>query len=180
MDLMTQHLVNAGVIKQLEFVLLQAIPGAGKSTYVQTVLAKQYPNAAIICPDTFRKELTGSESDFSKDSFIWNTLIYTRMNGAMARRQPVIFDATSYRAKNRKGPIAHARELGYRIVVHVLRTPFEECVRRNGLRDRQVPYDVLVRMRDGWQEPALSEGIDEIVEVDTSKPLDTLPQVGES
>ena len=163
-DLMNDHLVTAGVIKPLDLILLMGLPGAGKSHHVKTLLAAD-SNACLIHPDGLRLELTGSESNFSKDPFIWGTLIPIRMNGAMALRQPIVFDATMVSKKARKRVIKHAKWLGYRVVVHVVRTPIDECIRRNASRARQVPVDVIERMQAQWQEPETSEDIDEIVEV---------------
>lgn len=161
-----------------DLILLMGLPGSGKSTYATTLLTR-YPNAALICPDTLREEVTGSESDLSRDGFIWTHLIPIRMNGAALNQRPIIFDATMVSRKARKPIIAHAKELGYRVAVHVVRTSFDECVKRNASRTRQVPVEVIERMRDRWADPTLDEGIDEIVSVGEIS-LDAPPQSRES
>lgn len=137
--------------------------GAGKSTHVQTLLSR-YPGAALIHPDGLRLELTGSESDFTRDSFIWGTLIPIRFHEAKIRDLDIIFDATMVSRKARRPIIKLAKENGYRVVAHVLNTPLDECLRRNASRARVVPEEVVRNMAAKWQDPELSEGIDEITE----------------
>jgi len=150
----------------LTFHLLCGVPASGKSTYAQTLLAAN-PEMVYLCPDLLREEMTGDMSDHSADSFIWGNLIYTRIVGARTQSKDILFDATSYRPKNRKGPCQFARKEGYRVVAHVMKTPFEVCLERNMARDRQVPREVFDRMVAGWTtpDPAKEPYIDEVGEV---------------
>lgn len=152
---------------QLTFHAGAGIPGAGKSTYLRA-LHTANPTWAYISPDHCRAEICGGrEEDQSKDGFIWKTLIPTRIVGASARHEHVLFDATLVHRKARKQILGFAKETGYRIILHVMRTPFTVCRQRNAARSRVVPDWVLDRMEAKWQEPdlALEPYIDEIVNV---------------
>ncbi len=150
----------------LTFHCLVGIIGSGKSTHAQKLL-RENPSLAYLCPDVWREEMTGSASDHSKDAFIWGTLIYTRIVGAKTQSKDILFDATNYRVKNRGGPLRFAKEQGYRVVAHVMTTPFPVCWERNMARERQVPREVYERMVAGWVRPDMvrESYIDEIVEV---------------
>jgi len=150
----------------LTFVCLVGVPASGKSTYAKTLLAVN-PNMVYLCPDIWREEMTGDMSNHSCDAFIWNNLLYTRIIGAQVQRKDIVFDSTAYRPKNRKGPCAFAKEQGYRVVAHVMMTPFSVCWERNMARERIVPRPVFDRMVAGWTLPDLTKEsyIDEIVEV---------------
>lgn len=138
--------------------------GSGKTT-LSTKLLKELGHAVLISPDALREDLTGDMNDQSKNGFIFNSLIPIRINGAHIQDKHIVYDATCYNRKNRKGIIEHAREQGYQIVVHIFRTPIEVCKARNAARERKVPDSVIDRQFENWQEPELSEGIDRIVEV---------------
>lgn len=155
--------------RHLQFIALCGIPGGGKSTYAKHLLAT-IPNSVIISPDDLRFELTGDISDQSKNGFIFNTLLPVRVNGAHALGKHVIYDACSYSRRARCGPLMHAQKTGYRVVCHVLKTPFDECVRRNNARERKVPLHVLERMNRLWEDPdpADESWVDEVIFVDNA------------
>lgn len=162
----------------LTFAMLCALPAAGKSTYAAAFL-RDHPEYNLVCPDLIREQLTGDASDQSLDVHVWTVSVPHLIRLAAQRRQSVLFDSTAYRRKSRKGLIKLAKAEGYRIVAHVIRTPFEECVKRNAARARVVPLFVLEKMRDKWQDPSADEGIDEIVEIAldmASQASDTLSQ----
>ncbi len=143
--------------------LLVAPSASGKSTYAKILLER--PRTCLVSPDLMREELTGDMSDQSKNGFIFGTLLFIRLNGASARNENVVLDATNTTRKARKTIIEHAKGLGYRIEAHVFRVPIEVCKARNAARARQVPLDVIERQFAQWQEPNLDEGLDAIVEV---------------
>lgn len=138
--------------------------GSGKTVYANQ-LVKDTPDTVLISPDNLREELSGDMNDQSRNAFIFNKLVPIRMNGAHIQRKNIVYDATCYNRKNRKGIIEHAKGLGYQIEAHVFRTPIEVCKARNTVRTRVVPDFVIDNQFAKWQEPELSEGIDRIVEV---------------
>lgn len=152
----------------LTLIILVAPSASGKSTYAAKLLDKFKANgelASVLCPDALREELTGNINDQSRNGFIFNQLVPIRINGAWARREHVVFDATSVSKKARKSIIGYARANGYEVEAHVFRVPIEVCKARNAARERRVPDSVIDRQFAQFQEPELSEGIDRIVEV---------------
>lgn len=143
---------------------MMGISGAGKSTQVKKLLSEN-PSAVVISPDTIRGEITGNESDQSQNYRVFQ-LAHARLDTTMRREVPlIIWDATCYNRKNRKEPIAIAKEHGYEVQVYVKKVSLETAVKQNKLRQRQVLDEVIKRQLDGWQDPDASEGIDKIVNI---------------
>jgi len=146
----------------LRFVMCQGLPASGKTTYARRLVEEGYH---LISSDQIREELTGDMTDQSWNAMIFNDIIPIRIVGAWASRREVVYDATSYCRDRRKDIIRQAKRCGYKVYVHVLRVPLEECLKRNEARERKVPEHVIQRMHDNWEDPSLDEGIDGIVEV---------------
>lgn len=161
------------VMKDRYMAIFVGIPGSTKSTYAAK-LAAQDPNLVIISPDLLRLELTGDISNQSKNGFIFNTLLPCRINTAMTRRHNILIDATSTTKKARKPLIEQAKANGYGVKVIVMKATLEGCKERNAARERVVPDFVLDKMYNQWQEPELSEGIDEITHVIIDDPAQEL------
>lgn len=144
--------------------LIVGIVGSGKSTYVKKLSTSL--QASVICPDDIRLELTGDMADQSLNHLIFSKYVPQRIKECLAKGD-VIYDATNYNRKNRKDVCTLARSLGAKVVAHIMRTPFEECYKRNaGRTERIVPEFVLDRMVAGYEEPDVNiEKIDEIVNV---------------
>lgn len=160
----------------LTFNALCGLPASGKTTYAAHLLSLScHPTAVLIHPDQYRLDLTGDMSDQSQNYHIFTVLVPRAIEDAYRAGLDVIFDATSYCAKARKGPLSKAKSLGYRVIAHMLDVPFDECAKRNEGRGRKVPLDVLIRMRDRWQDPdpATEPYIDEVIR---AKGLDNTAQ----
>ncbi len=149
----------------LTFVLLCGVPAAGKSTYAAKLRGGR-EEIVYLCPDLLREQLTGSMADQSCNGEIFTTLLPQLVRSAAAEGRHVILDGTFITRKARRPFIGLAKELGYRVECHVLDPGFEVCCARNAARARRVPDHVLTRMRDQWQSPEISEGIDQIVLVE--------------
>lgn len=148
------------------FHALQGIIGSGKSTYAGSLLAL-HPDWDYLCPDLIREELTGSTEDQSVNHFIFTKIIPQRILSAANSGRDILYDATNYRVKNRREVFELAKSLGYRVIVHVMQTPFDVCWTRNAARERVVPRHVYDRMVAGWCVPDLAREpyLDEIVNV---------------
>jgi predicted kinase len=152
-------------------------PGSCKSTHAAAFLA-EHPEYNLVCPDHYREQLTGDMSDQSANSYIFQTLIPQAIGSAALMRQHCLYDATNVSIKARKPIIKLAKENGFWVVAKVMRTSYEDCVRRNAARDRVVPSFVLEKMRDAWQEPTLEEGFDEVGDI-TVEPLPPIAETSE-
>ena len=116
--------------------------GSGKSTFAAR-LARE-TGFEIVCPDTIRGELTGDESSQAANAQVF-TIVPLRLRTCLKLRGGVIYDATNYNEKNRKTVYEVAECFGAEIKWYLFSVPYEELVRRQGLRTRRVPDDVIKR-----------------------------------
>lgn len=138
------------------------IPGSGKTTWKNKFLKESGTEFVTIHPDSIRKELTGSEEDQSKNVEVFE-LAFSRLNASLKEGKSVIFDSCAQNKERRRRIIAIAKNNNAKILVVVFNISLELAKTRNSMRDRVVPEFVLDKMHGSWQEPSLSEGIDEII-----------------
>ena len=138
--------------------------GSGKSSYLNNLLLTVRTHH--ICPDKLRERLCGDESDQSRNHEVFSAEVPREIAFAHEHSLDIVYDATNTTRKARKAIIAQLKPLGYLVTAHVFHVPIEECKRRNAGRARQVPVEVIMRQFAQWQEPALEEGLDSIVNVE--------------
>ncbi len=139
-----------------QLTILIGIPGSGKTTY-----AKQHllTNADIcyVSSDDIREELFGDAS-VQKDPKRVFGIAYERTTAALDAGKDVVFDSTATTVTARRQLLnacaAHANSVRY----IVLNTPLNECLRRNRLRDRQVPEEVIRRQYRNMSRPNARAG----------------------
>jgi len=146
-----------------KFIILSGIPGQGKSTYAKKLALKE--NAQIICPDSLRKDVTGSEDDLSRDDYIWKFLVPERVLFWADKKENIIFDATQINRKARLPMIKRAQYIGYYIECHYMKPDVELAKKQNVERDRKVPDFVIDDFAKKWEIPMLDEGFDKIAEI---------------
>jgi len=140
--------------------------GSGKSSFLTYQFSLNHPVAQVydyISPDDLRQQVTGNAEDQSKNNLIFNDLIPKLLLESKKNRKDIIYDATNYCRKNRKNILAFAKENNYYVVGYVFHTPIEVCKYRNSQRARKVPEFVIDKMHNGWEEPTLAEGFDELI-----------------
>lgn len=133
-----------------EVVLMSALPGAGKSTWI----ARNAGDRPVISLDEIRRALrigpekpqgpvleAGKEAAKAhlraKTSFVWDTTGVTR--------------------DLREKMIGLAFDYGFAIRIVALEAPFRELLRRNREREHPVPTEVIERLVGKWDHPDLSE-----------------------
>jgi len=144
--------------------MLVGLPGSGKSTYakmLQITSRNRGPNPVIVSTDEIRGELLGNDEDQSGNEMVFETA-YDRICHNLLEGLDVIFDATNINKKRRIFFLKKIGKIPCSRVCHVVMTPFEECLRRNAARERQVPEEVLKRMYMNWNPPHKHEGFDEV------------------
>ena len=136
--------------------------GSGKSTF-----AKQIPYCCRVCPDSIRKEWFGDEASQREPERVFERA-YKTMEDLLCAGFDVAFDATSTTAFARKKILQRVDGIQCRKVAIYMNTPLAECQRRNKLRQRQVPDDVIVRQYNQLMKEASSipYQFDEIVIVE--------------
>jgi predicted kinase len=80
----------------------------------------------------------------------------------MKQELPICIDNTNYNKKNRKTWISLAQKYNYKINAVVMKTLFDECIERNSKRERQVPTEIIRKHFDGFEEPTIEEGFNNI------------------
>jgi predicted kinase len=142
-----------------------AIPGAGKSTWVNAHITDP-SKTAVVNMDTIRQEVTGSATDQTQNALV-ASLARQKFLTAVSHGVPSIYwDNTTTQRKYRKELIQVGKKGGYKVVAVHFKVPFDICESRNKSRDRVVPYDVLVRMQGQLQPPTQDEGWDDIITIE--------------
>jgi predicted kinase len=151
-------LIEKRLIIMATFLMLVGLPGSGKSTYAQKFLDVGYK---IHSSDAIREELTGSMESQEVNGAVFN-LLHKRVKEDLLNGNNVIYDATNINWKRRKAFLNELSKIKCEKVCHVIATPIEECVNRNNLRDRKVPFHVIAKMYTNFDIPYYNEGWDVI------------------
>lgn len=145
------------------FYMLVGLPGSGKSWQAQRIVKEHYLDssatntAVLISSDAIREELYGSE-DIQGDSSVVFAEMKKRTDATLREGNDVIYDACNINSKRRKGFLDSLAFFKGRKVCVVCATPFQECLKRNSLRNRVVPDEVIRRMYMNWNTPFYFEG----------------------
>ena len=137
------------------------IPGAGKSTFTNTL------NAKIISSDAIRYELFGDEGCQDNPTRVFN-ILNSRVKRALQNGEDVVYDATNVGRKARKSIIRKFGDIADEIIACYIDTPLEIAKKRNASRTRVVPDEVIEKMYARLVEPSFEEGFSEIIYIKTS------------
>jgi predicted kinase len=150
--------------------ILVGLPGSGKSTYVQTYL-KEHPETVIASSD----DLIQAYADFHSQTYSWAYPLYVReadrlfkneLSKALAEGKDIIVDRTNMTIKSRNRILANVPKKYHKIAV-IFSVDEEELKKRLMHRDmsigKHIPDNVINDMKRNYQEPALSEGFDELI-----------------
>lgn len=151
-------------MKVMKVILSIGIPGCGKTTALKP-LAENL-GYTYISRDNIRMELTGDPTDHTMEPEV-GRITYERLEEAL-QYGGVVLDGTLAKRADRIQTVMHCRELGATEITALwFKVPFEECVRRNASRDRQVPEAILKRMQTmlDTTPPTMDEGYDNLAVV---------------
>ena len=142
-----------------KLIMLIGLPGSGKST-----VAKAYIDCAVHSSDEVRQRLYGSAEVQDNPQKVFE-LLEKEIFEDLGKGVSCIYDATNLSYKRRKDFVSRLQKKYPDVdrIAMVLTTPFEMCVTRNLQRERQVPYEVLLRMRERFDPPYYNEGWQYIV-----------------
>lgn len=138
--------------------MMVGVPGSGKST-VANEMGKVL-GIPVISSDLVRKEVTGSEEDFSQDYYVWTSVIPKKLKDSLSKGD-AIFDATNLKARDRKKILNLAGPTVEKLAI-VVDTPIETCIERQNLRERKVPSDRIREMYCSFALPTTEEGFSAI------------------
>lgn len=144
-----------------KIILLAGLPACGKSTFARRLETE--PHAAIvICPDEFRKVITGQDFFRPAEEFVWATVKATVRTILTYRDKFVCVDATNLTVGSRKQWVDIAKELEIPIDIMWFDTPIEVCLERNEKRERKVPVSIIENMEKSKVKPTYEEGFTNI------------------
>jgi predicted kinase len=146
-------------------IVLVGLPGSGKSSYAEQFKAVDDAICTgvtvIHSSDAIREELFGDAGSQEGNGKVFE-LMRKRTIEDLRADKTVIYDATNVTRKARKSAIACAQPTHDTVECHIVWAEPEECIRRDGLRDRKVGPAVIDKMLRRWQSPWLDEGFDKI------------------
>lgn len=149
-----------------KYILLCGVSGSGKSYYSKELSNKI--GATIISSDDIRKELTGSQSNFEADSYMWRTIIPQKIRSSLLKGN-CIMDSTGYTKKLRKPLIEYGMEIDAFLECHYFENDLVRAIKQNQLRERVVPLEVLERQSARWVTPTMDEGFNLILNIDQER-----------
>ena len=124
--------------------------GSGKSTFLLK-LSKEL-NIPIVCSDDIRQEICGDASCQDRNAEVF-LIAKKRLVDRLKNNEDVIMDSTAYNEKNRKMLNDLASQYNAELEWHVFQVPIETLVKRQDLRDRKVPVDVIERQHANMTMP---------------------------
>lgn len=142
------------------FWMMVGLPGSGKSTYAQD-FAKVY-NVNIHSSDAIREELSGDINNQDINDLIFKTL-HSRIKEDLKNGKSCIYDACNLSYKRRMAFLQELKNTPCEKICVLIATPYEECLKRNAERERQVPVNVIERMYRSIDVPYEYEGWDDII-----------------
>jgi len=142
-----------------ELIMMIGIPSSGKST-VANRISKDI-GAIVHSSDNLRKELYGSYSIFDKNNELFEEL-HKRIINDLKDGKSVVYDATNLSMKKRKHFLTLIPKNIHKKAV-VVATTINDCLIRDGFRNKKVGSKVIIDMWKRFQFPLEQEGFDEII-----------------
>jgi predicted kinase len=147
-----------------KLIVLAAIPGSGKTTWAEQLLA---PNAEIVSSDAIREEM-GDVYDQSRNGQVFN-IFHARISWFLCYGKTVVADSTALTADARKQLRSVADLYGAERHLVYFSNVGAACS-RNMKRERVVPAEAMERMLDKYENfllalPQEKEHWDTITEI---------------
>ena len=142
------------------------LPGSGKSTYAKNFIKGK--NIEYLSSDSLRAVYGKNEEDQSVTPIVFGH-IKKKVDEFLKDGKNVLVDATSVNRRERSDYINTAKKYGTKVVALVFKMDRDGLIARNLKRGseggRVVPDWVIDKMLAKYEEPSVSEGIDEIIYV---------------
>ncbi len=132
------------------------LPGSGKSTWANS------QNLPVVSTDTIRGILFGDESIQSNPKKVFSVAFAQIMN-FLKNDNDCIFDATNLTKRNRANVLKIIKP--YDAIAVYFNCDVETCIKRQNLRDRKVPTEVIENMAKRISIPTIEEGFKKIIYV---------------
>jgi predicted kinase len=128
------------------------LPGSGKSTYAERA------GANALSSDEIRRLLSDDATNQTIHTRVFSVLRSLLRHRLELKRPVTYIDATNLTRAERRPYFKLAKLYDCRMEAVFFDVPVGECQRRNRLRDRVVPDDVIERMASRLQPPSVEEG----------------------
>jgi predicted kinase len=133
-----------------EVILMSGLPGAGKDTWVE----HQATGLPVVSLDELRGEL-GVTPNEEQGAVAAQATELAR--GYLRKRQPFIWNATNISRRMREKLIRLFSDYGASTRIVYVETDYEELLRRNRQRARQIPAAAIEHLIEKWEVPDLTE-----------------------
>ena len=137
------------------FILLSALPGAGKSTWAEQYRLS-HNNVKIVSSDTLRKEITGEYQNFEHEEEVWDKY-YSLINEYAEKNDDitVIADSTNLRNYVRRFYVERVKGYDHTVLI-VFKKDLETLLKQNQVRihSQVVPEHVIKSMYESWEDPS--------------------------
>ncbi len=145
---------------------LIGIPGSGKSTVAHWLQAET--QGKIVSTDDIRQQLYGNAS-IQGDWATIAAVIAQQLQQAIAAQQTIIYDATNVNRQWRQDFLAQYSQIAW--IGWFLQTPFDQCLKQNQRRSRQVPHAIMEQMANAIkaEPPSIEEGFQDLIVLPNSE-----------
>lgn len=134
-----------------EVILLSGLPAAGKDTWIK----ENAPDLPVISLDAIREELE-VKPDESQGIVVQKAKDKAREY--LRKCKPFVWNATNITRSMRSQLISLFADYGARVKIVYIEAPYEEILRRNRERSRNVPEKVIERLVEKLEIPEDFEG----------------------
>lgn len=134
-------------------IIMSGVPGSGKSTYAKELQHQYGDRVRIASSDDIRYELFGTYDYFKGDPLMWKELEKRIIDWSTLPHPIVVLDACCLTNKVRRKWLRKFRPYFDFIELVIVETPFFECVKRQELRERKVPSEVIHNMYCAKEQP---------------------------
>ena len=122
------------------------IPASGKSTWARSFVERNPNEAVIVCKDDLRPMLHGDVPWSKAQEAVTNAMRNAMIKAALMNGMHVVCADTNIPNHVRRDLKRIADLFGADYEEIWFAVPVEECIRRNGFRERHVPEEVIRRM----------------------------------
>ena len=123
-------------------------PASGKSTLLNNLASSETYSGVIVSRDLIRFSIVSEDEEyFSKENEVFDKFVETIQN-ELNNNERVYVDATNLNEKSRNKVLDRLNIEDVELYAIVMKTPLEECLRRNAQREGRlcVPETALRRM----------------------------------
>jgi predicted kinase len=143
------------------------IPGCGKSTYAKKLI-ELHPDWIYVSRDEVRYEYVSDQKHyFDHEADVYKEFC-NRIDMHLLNGKTVIADATHLTINSRKKLLSNLSAKGFKIIIIVMNTSFETCMKRNAQRIgiTRVPDKTMYAMKNRFKIPnQYIENFDKLVMV---------------